>query len=138
MRAIATTLAAVLIVSGHTEGQSRVVLDATPATRVTADQSSSEREVLTPEQREENRIVIEWDGESYRWRTREDRILVYNFALAFHTFVDPRGGGWVKVLDQSEFPEALRFEGQDVQFYESVSSGLTTLTYWGVADSFDP
>ncbi len=132
-------LLALSILAPHLEAQPvRVVLDVTPDTRVIAEQESASREVLAPTDREANRVTIIWDGESYRWVTREGRELIYSSGGVFHTFVDPRGGGWVRVLDQSDLPETLRYAGPDIQFFESVSSGLTTLTYWGTASDFNP
>ena len=58
----------------------------------------------------------------------------------FHYFIDPSGGGYIKVLDQRgvRSDSLLRLEGEDVQFYEHVSQFLTTITYWGAASGFDP
>ena len=42
------------------------------------------------------------------------------------------------MLDQRDVPDLLRFNGPDIQFFESVASGLTTITYWGSAAGFDP
>ncbi len=112
----------------------RVVLDALPDSRVIASAVElREREVLTLATREQNRVTIVWDGENYRWASRENRVLISNPPRSgiFHVFVDPTGGGWIKVLDQRELPDLLRLDGPDVQFYESVSDGLTVLTYWG-------
>ena len=100
----------------------RVVLDATPDTQVVADQDGASREVLTRDDRDANRVTVVWDGESYRWATREGRELIYRSGGVFHTFTDPRGGGWVRVMDQSDLPEILRYGGPDIQFFESVSS----------------
>ncbi len=44
----------------------------------------------------------------------------------------------VKVLDQRGQPKDLRLEGPDVQFFEVVSQGLVTITYWGSAPLFSP
>ena len=125
------------------EGQTaRVVLDALPDSRVAASQDSANREILNRSDRDDNRITVVWDGEAYRWATRENRQLIYTGGGLFgvyHAFVDPEGGGWIKVMDQRELPELLRLDdGPDIQFYESVSTGLTVLTYWGSASEFDP
>lgn len=97
-----------------------VVLDATPETRVTAGWERSDREVLTESEREEARVLIIWDGEVYRWIKRAvECALVYNAGILLHTFVDPCGGGWVRVLDQrfllSGVPSA--FDGPALQFF---------------------
>ena len=139
MPQIMSLLIALPILAPHLEAQSaHVVLDATPDTRVVADQESATREVLAPEDRAANRITIVWDGEFYRWVSREDRVLTYSYGGLFHSFTDPRGGGWIRVLDESSLPDLLRFDGADIQFFESVSSGLTTITYWGMASECDP
>ncbi|MDE3261226.1 MAG: hypothetical protein OYL41_04485 [Acidobacteriota bacterium] len=132
-------LAPVVPVEGQT---ARVVLDALPDSRVAANQDFAEREILNRSARDDNRITVVWDGEAYRWATRENRELIYRGGGLFgahHAFVDPEGGGWIKVTDQRDFPELLRLDdGPNIQFYESASTGLTVLTYWGSASEFDP
>ena len=140
MRQLALLFVSLSTLVVHVEAQDRprMVLNAVPEIRVSADRDRAGREDLAPEDREENRIVIVKDGESYRWASRENRELIYSYGGVFHSFTDPGGGGWIRVLDQRGVPESLRFEGADLQFFESVSSGLTTITYWGTASEFDP
>ena len=126
MRKIIMLLITILIPVARLEA--RVVLDGTPDTRAIADEESVRREVLTPELRADSRVIIIWDGESYRWVTRENRVLIHNSGGLFHHFIDPQGGGWIKVMDH----------GGNIQYFESVSSFLTTITYWGTASEFNP
>ena len=129
------------ILAPQLQAQARVVLDALPDSRVAATQDFAEREILNRADREANRVTVVWDGDAYRWTTRENRELIYvggGLFGVYHAFVDPEGGGWIKVMDQRDLPELLRVDGPDIQFYESVSTGLTVLTYWGSASDLQP
>ena len=114
------------------------LFNGTPDTRATADEESVRREVLTPELRADSRVIIIWDGESYRWATRENRVLIHNNSGGpFHYFIDPQGGGWIKVMDCRGSIKVMDC-GANIQYFESVSSSLTTITYWGTASDFNP
>ncbi len=117
-----------------------LVLYAHPEIRIVSHRGETKREVLEIADRLKNRVEIVKIGRSYFWKSRENRQLIYNKSNIFHTLVDPRGGGWVKVGDQRKVPEALRIlDGpEDLHYFESVSSGLFTITYWGTATAFDP
>ena len=147
MPTLSLTCAVILVYTGPAQGQ--VVLDAVPSTSVVSTAEGSSRQVLPATDREENRVLVAKNGESYLWVTRESRELFYSSPLLdsvtsgtpiFHYFIDPSGGGYIKVLDQRGVPSdsLLRLEGEDVQFYEHVSQFLTTITYWGVASGFNP
>ena len=136
MRKIVMLLITILITA--TSLEARVVLNGTPDTRATADEESVRREVLTPELRADSRVIIIWDGESYRWATRENRVLIHNNSGGpFHYFIDPQGGGWIKVMDCRGSIKVMDC-GANIQYFESVSSSLTTITYWGTASDFNP
>lgn len=115
-----------------------LVLYAVPETRVVSGREGTRREVLAPEDQFKNRIDIVKVGQSYRWKSRENRELTYSKGGLFHSFTDPRGGGWIRVLDQRQLSESFRIDGGALQFFESVWSGLTTITYWGKASEFNP
>ena len=136
MRKIVMLLITILITA--TSLEARVVLNGTPDTRATADEESVRREVITPELRADSRVIIIWDGESYRWATRENRVLIHNNSGGpFHYFIDPQGGGWIKVMDCRGSIKVMDC-GANIQYFESVSSSLTTITYWGTASDFNP
>ena len=142
MRKIVMLLITILITA--TSLEARVVLNGTPDTRATADEESVRREVLTPELRADSHVIIIWDGESYRWATRENRVLIHNNSGGpFHYFIDPQGGGWIKVMDcratNRQYLEMVIDCRANVQYLENVSSFfLSTITYWGTASEFNP
>jgi hypothetical protein len=142
-RAVPAILAGfVLLGAIPVEGQ--VVLDAAPIASVLATPEMSQREDLAEKVREEARVVILKQGDRYVWGTRGGGTLVYvppqTPTAIMHFFIDPGGAGYVKVLDQRGIPEdsILRTAGGDIQFFEHVSSGMMTVTYWGEAAEFNP
>lgn len=74
------------------------------------------------------RVVIIKDGDDYFWETREHKKLIRSTQGSFILFIDPTGGGYVKVIPM---------EGK-VIYMEHLSHGLETFTYWGVAEHFEP
>lgn len=117
-----------------------LVLYAHPEIRIVSQRGETKREVLEIADRLKNRVEVVKIGRSYFWKSRENRQLIYNKSDIFNTLVDPRGGGWVKVGDQRKVPDALRIlDGtEEFHYFENVSSGLFTITYWGTATSFYP
>lgn len=145
---LALTCSVCLIYTDPAQGQ--VVLDAVPSTAVVSTAGGTSRRALTRvSEREELRILVVKNGDSYLWVTRDSRELFHispsfdsitTGTPVFHYFIDPSGGGYIKVLDQRGVPRdsLLRLEGGDVQFYEHVSQFLTTITYFGIASGFNP
>jgi hypothetical protein len=123
---------------GLAAAQERVVLRAAPASRVTGNAQGAIRSVLRGAEREKNQIlIVERDGR-YFWASREDRELTHVESGLFHLYIDQRGGGYVKVLDQRGMSSDLKFDGPDLQYFEHVAAGLSTITYWGQFTRFDP
>ena len=122
---------------------SHVVLRAVPKTRVVSDWKGTRREVLTPEEREAQRIIIVKVGQSYYWASRDNRELIYNKSGLFDNFTDTQAGALIKVFDPRGLPDSYRSglgsveSGSDVQVFESISLGLRTYTYWGTASEFN-
>jgi hypothetical protein len=114
------------------------VIAAEPFARVKSAASDTAREKLSSSEAKKNALVISKSGSEYIWATRQSRQLVYVQSGAFHLFIDPRGGGYVKVFDQHALPEAMRQPGPRFRWYEHVSIGLETITYWGEANAFQP
>lgn len=120
--------------------QAHVVLDGYPKAFAYADGDTVGRSVLPQAEREGSRVtLVERDG-AFFWATRENRQMVHVPSNLFHYFIDPRGGGYIKVLDQTGLPadSPLRFAGPDVQFFEHVSGGMSTYTYFGWASHWSP
>ena len=125
----------------------RVVLRAVPETMVKSNWNNTFQEILTAEQRQALRVIIVKVGESYFWASRDNRELIYSKSGLFHNFTDAYAGAVVKVFVPSEHP-VVGFDGHNksyydtgsnrVQFFECISIGLTTYTYWGKASEFNP
>lgn len=114
------------------------VIAAEPFARVKSAASDTAREKLSSSEARKNALAVSKNGSDYIWVTRQSRQLVHVQSGAFHLFIDPRGGGYVKVLDQHALPETMRQPGPRYRWYEHVSMGLETITYWGEADAFQP
>lgn len=83
-------------------------------------------------------LLIVKRGDRYYWASREDRELVRIQSGVFNLYIDPRGGGYVKVLDQRFMAPDYLYEGAPIQYYEHLTMGLGTFTYWGDAERYDP
>jgi hypothetical protein len=120
------------------DAQERVVLRARPVSRVISEAASAKRSELPVAERDQNQLLtVERDGR-YFWASREDRELQHVFSGIYHLYIDPRGGGYVKILDQRHLTPGFKVVGPDIQYLEHVALGLTTLTYWGSSTYFDP
>jgi hypothetical protein len=124
------------------ETRDRIVLKAQPATRVIADASNATRTDLSVSEAEQNQILIMERNGRYYWTSRagpgEDRELTHVVSGAYHFFIDVRGGGYVKVVDQRKLSPGFTSTGPDIQYLEHITNGLMTLTYWGNSDRFEP
>jgi hypothetical protein len=114
------------------------VLDARPTVRVESSDGGTNGLLLTDAQQREWRVLITRRGDRYLWSSRENRELVHHVSGAFHHFIDPRGGGYVKVFDTSVLPESLRDSGPRFRYMEHLSIWLGTITYWGTSETFEP
>ena len=81
-----------------------IVLDAKPAVQVESGKDSTKRFLLSNTEQEKYRVRIIKNGPRYLWASRENRELVHHLSGAFHFFIDPLGGGYVKVFDNSHLP----------------------------------
>jgi len=117
---------------------STLVLNATPEIRVDSGSGATTRKILSESEQNGYRVLIVKDGEQYFWATRENRKLIHRISGAYHYFIDPQGGGYVKVFDTRFLPESMREQGPRFAYYEHLSLGLQTITYWGTADYLNP
>ena len=111
-------------------------MSAAPTVRVGSSEASTARTVLSEDEQEEFRVVITTRNERYFWISREGRELFHFTSCVYHWFIDPRGGGYVKVQDTSLLPELLRDPGPRFRYIEHVTLAIETITYWGSADTF--
>ncbi len=117
-------------------GLAQTVLSARPTVKVESNAASTQRFQLSDAEQEEFRVVITIRDGRYYWISREGRELIHHRSGAFHYFIDPTGGGFVKVFDTGFLPESLRDPGPRVQYLEHVTLGLETITYWGASEDF--
>ena len=78
-----------------------------------------------------NEVRIVKIGQDYVWKSRGNRKLIYSYSGHgdFHYFIDPTNGGYVKINVLSS---------GKVAFYEHISLGLATVTYYGNSEVFNP
>jgi hypothetical protein len=78
-----------------------------------------------------NEVRIVKIGQDYVWKSRGNRKLIYTYAGHgdFHYFIDPKSGGYVKI----NMPSSGK-----VAFFEHISLGLATVTYYGNSEVFNP
>lgn len=128
-------LAAVLVLAAVPRAEAQcLVLDAVPFVRVDADPDSTSRSTrgLEPQ-----RVTIIKTGEDYLWATRENRRLIRFRSGAYDYFIEPMGGGMVKVdWISAGIPDPVEPDGSP--FFEHVSLGMATITYWGVSPVYEP
>ena len=118
-----------------------VVLDAKPTVMIASDANSTTRSVLSKPDQDKFRVRIAKKGNQYIWVSRENAVLVHKLSGVVHYFIDPTGGGYVKVLDTfkiPKFPKSTRTPGPRYEYMEHVGLLLGTITYWGATDVFEP
>lgn len=118
--------------------QEQVVLRVLPTSFISSSSDTTFRTVIGESERQQNALLIVKRDGRYFWATREDRELTIIRSGLFDYFIDIRGGGYVKVLDQRAFASSPLYDGGLIQFFEHVSLGIGTLTYWGKAERYNP
>ena len=132
-----------LLSFGATEAicQERVVLRGLPTSVVASGPDTTSRDVLGDSKKQElGLLIVERDGR-YFWESRANRELTRIRSGNLVIFLDPRGGGYVTVLNQIGIPDDQRhpnYTRVDVAYSEHVRTHLGSLTYWGEAQRYDP
>jgi hypothetical protein len=114
----------------------QVVLDAKPTVKVESSEGATSRLLLSDPDRTKYRVTITRRDGRYFWTSREDRELVYHASGAFHYFIEPRGGGYVKVFDTQMLPESMRDSGPRFRYIEHLTFWMGTISYWGASTEF--
>ena len=78
-------------------------------------------------------VAIGFDGKNYLWKTRKNKVLEYSTKGAFHFFVNEEGSGYIKIGDLSKMGGAEK----KYLYLKHIHLGFSTITYWGVVDSFN-
>lgn len=112
-----------------------VVISGRPLTKVESSSKGTKQFSLNPEQQSEYGLIILKRGDSYFWASREMKPLTHSVSGAFHYFINPNGGGYIKVVDRR-----LLMEEKNPRFLymEHLTLWMQTLTYWGAAEEFSP
>lgn len=107
----------------------KIVFDGKPQWRVVTTMKGTEREMLTEEQRNENREIIAHDGRRYVWVNRGRTSVQVSRAGNAWIFVDYHGGGYLKVVDQRRVSVSKPLA--DFSFYSHLHAGMKTVSYFG-------
>lgn len=131
MRAIS---AAMLVMLCSSSAADQVVIAAVPETKVTSSSASTERHRLAESDRTKSLLVIQKTAHGYRWATRDNRELLMTKSGSFAYFIDPSGGGYVKVATAKGAAPLLDNScGDGFAYFEHLSLGVVTITYFGCA-----
>jgi len=114
----------------------QVVLDAEPTVKVESGERATSRLLLSEPDRTKYRVTITRRDGRYFWTSREGRELVHHASGAFHYFIEPGGGGYIKVFDTHTLPKSMRDPGPRFRYMEHLTLWLGTITYWGSSDEF--
>ena len=110
-----------------------IVLNGVPTIRSDDTIEKCIRKKLSEREQFEARVIIVKKNGKYIWKTRQDRILEYNKSGVFHSFIDKRGGGCIKVLSVPVGPNKNKW-----LYLETMTHTLDVYNYWGISDIFDP
>lgn len=97
-------------------------LEGVPDSRIIGSAEGAERQKLTPEEAQKNRLVITQAAGKFYWTSRENRRLEAQHSGAFTYFYPPDApGSYIKMTRV----------GSKILYLEHVSLWLSTITYWG-------
>lgn len=105
-----------------------LILSGAPDIQTKSTVEESVRIEMDSVKKKNHRVIIIKDGDEYIWESREKRKLIRSIQGPFTLFIDPKGGGYIKVTPS---------EGKMI-YMEHLSQGLNTFTYWGVVEHFEP
>jgi hypothetical protein len=105
------------------------VIKAQPTTKFKVSSEESVKTKLNSSESTKNLVWIVKKNGEYFWKSRENRKIDHFAGGLYHYFIDPRGGGYVKVEQGLD---------GEIKFLEHVSIGLTTFTYFGEVKYFNP
>ncbi|MCG3116210.1 MAG: hypothetical protein LLH30_11065 [Candidatus Manganitrophus sp. SA1] len=105
-----------------------LILSGAPDIQTKSTVEESVRIEMDSVKKRNHRVIIIKDGDEFYWESREKRKLIRSIQGPFTLFIDPTGGGYIKVTPS---------EGKMI-YMEHLSQGLNTFTYWGVVEHFEP
>ena len=104
--------------------------DPRQGTTATAARSAAERARDIPRERG-RRVVVSCNVPGVAWGCADSLRRARTSSGGYDTFIDPRGGGTVKV-------DSLGIIQPRGTFFEHVHLGLDTITYWGLSPVYNP
>lgn len=105
-----------------------LILSGTPDIQTKSTVEESVRIEMDSVKKKNHRVIIIKDGDVFYWESRERRKLIRSTQGLFVLFIDPTGGGYIKVVPS---------EGK-LLYMEHLNQGLNTFTYWGVVEHLEP
>ena len=107
------------------------VFSGQPTVQYQVDIKTSQKTRLSPDDTARNVLVIVKIGEDYIWKTRGNRRVIHIVPEAgdAHYFIDPEGGGYVKIMVKPDGTFA---------YLEQVGLEMTSFIYFGSAKMFTP
>jgi len=107
----------------------QIVFEGTPLTRNSSSDESTKNEQVAGKTQLDYKLIITKDGGDYIWFSRERKNLIHSKSGVYDYFVNPDGSGYIKIT---------RMVDGKYLYLEHMSLGLQTITYWGIADKFEP
>ena len=111
-----------------TDTDPKNVFTGTPKTRAIIEPADMQRFTLSPKEQKEFQSIITLKDNRFYWTSRENREMIHHFAGAFHYFIDPTGGGYVKIGPGSLYPG---LSNASYAYMEVLSLGLSAYIYFG-------
>jgi hypothetical protein len=105
-----------------------LILSGIPDIQTRSTPEESVRIEMDSVKKKNHRVLIIKEGDEYIWESRERRKLIRSTQGPLTLFIDPTGGGYIKVAPS---------EGKII-YMEHISQGLNTFTYWGIVEHFEP
>lgn len=93
---------------------------------------------ITGEARNEYKCIITKDENEYYWSSRGNKKLVYNISGTYHIFTSSDGSGYIKIVDEYYIDKTQKQSNRKFRYFENMSIGLQTITYWGRSGNFIP
>ena len=115
----------VLLLLSAVPSQAETAFVGIPSRQATAGPKKAEaQDVRNPS---EALVVISRVDEKWQWTSREDRPLVKLRSGIYFLFIDPQGGGYIKMVN----PEFSSLADEEYTYVEHLITGIGSISYWG-------
>jgi hypothetical protein len=107
----------------------QIVFEGTPFMRNSSSTETAVNEELSGEAQINYKLIITKDDKGYIWFSRDKKRLHHTKSGIFDYFVNPDGSGYIKIS---------KAENGQYLYLEHMSLSFQTISYWGIADKFEP